>query len=359
MAKHKIFTIHYHPVSHSVFSNERWFDDKEPDWKYLLLFGRVKEYKHRQITLLSRARRPRKYPLTDTEFGARQQTHRTIAKRIKACGPGQRCGCLACPACRRAFARAQYVAFAAAAKDLQKRYSKHTLMMATLVPFMGLSFKENTLEKLDLRSLQKLFIEEVGRVLPTTPFFGVLEISYEEPVRNRSVASNLADPPYYQPHWHIIWCSRLPRERVMRKLRRIFPNSYPQRQTIVQEIYNLEGCLSYCCKTSEKGWRWSTGTARRAKRNRRTIPMVPRREIARWLARYEPADFIASRYLTPRVTKAGFKLAPCGPTYIPPIKPNKDNTPNFFKIRNPWADWLFGTAPELDPTFKKPTPKTK
>src|SRR4051812_6930646 len=46
------------------------------------------------------------------------------------------------------------------------RYPKHTLMVAHLVPFNSLSLNENTLQEFDLLSLQRLFIEEVGRVMP-------------------------------------------------------------------------------------------------------------------------------------------------------------------------------------------------
>jgi len=52
--------ITYDPISESVFNVEHWFGDKPPRWKHLPSAGKAKEYSQRQISLLRRARRPRK-----------------------------------------------------------------------------------------------------------------------------------------------------------------------------------------------------------------------------------------------------------------------------------------------------------
>ena len=164
-------------------------------WKYLSSYKDALAQQRIHCEILESARKPRRFSMSDAEWGQRKCGYRSIAARLRFCCRKQPCGSFACRVCRRAFAQAHYEAFYAAAGEMAAS-NRSPLWFATIIPF-DLKFPAATLHRCSTEQLQAWLLTRFSEAgLWNLRFFGVLELSYEE------VAFGT---PYFQPHWHMIF----------------------------------------------------------------------------------------------------------------------------------------------------------
>src|SRR4051812_39798328 len=192
-------------ITQTVVQNRHWFGESGHIWHSLPPPKRAEKARLRTIELLRAAPEPREYAMS-AQWSSRRDKQEAIATKLEGCAHGRRCGSLACTVCRRAFARAQFVAVEEAANNLLADNPSRRLFAATFVP-NGFHFREKELASLDLHTMQAVFRTEMTRAQPKVPFFGVFEISYEEGIHQK---------PYYQLLWRVIQLAKS-QKRVMGK----------------------------------------------------------------------------------------------------------------------------------------------
>jgi hypothetical protein len=207
-------------LNHAVITSPRWYGQGPFAWRYLdtreEALARRREYR----ALLCGARRPRRFAITKEAWTSLRDVYRGIADRLNGCRRGRRCGSFACPMCRRAFAQAQYAAFLDAGKMLAKHFNETPLLFVTVIPF-EISYPAGQLANCRTDEAQSVLLSRFADAsLGHVPFFGVIEISYEE------IAFGT---PYFQPHWHLVMAAEKP---MIENLRQVFPSPNPRNPAV-------------------------------------------------------------------------------------------------------------------------------
>lgn len=202
--------------------------------------------------------------------------------------------------CRRAFAQAQYAAFRDAGKLLAAHFTETPLLFVTIIPF-EITYPASQLADFRIDELQTVLLSRFAHAdLAHVPFFGVLEISYEE------IAFGI---PYFQPHWHLVMAAE---KTMIESLRRVFTSPNPRNPAVLCEAIYDEGAYRYMSKVVEKGYRWQ-GQPRPTSPVARLIPPPRQREILHWADRTDPMQVITVQGFQILSDGYGLALRPVAP----------------------------------------------
>jgi hypothetical protein len=232
--KRKTKTSHFqnHKKAHfAVLNNEHWFSDSPPDLGKA--FSTKKANKRHKIVVkivqraAKRAAKNGQQPLAEA-LGQ-------LLKKLKSCGPRDRCGSLACPRCARAFQKAKVVALEAIITSVSKERGEEKLVFVTIIP-KRFTYTLDELHKVDVRKANRWF-KDVIKAAGKRTIIGSADLGWEK----------RRGKQYLQLHWHLVMWTKSPKKLRM-KLRGIFETTQKyQRPVDVCETQDL-GFLAYMNK---------------------------------------------------------------------------------------------------------------
>jgi proteasome lid subunit RPN8/RPN11 len=221
-----------HKTAHfAVLNNEHWFSDNLPNLG--AAFSTKKANKRHKIVVkivqraAKRAAKNGQQPLAEA-LGQ-------LLKKLKSCGPRDRCGSLACPRCARAFQKAKVVALEAIITSVSKERGGDELVFVTIIP-KRFTYTPDEFDKVDVRKANRWF-KDVIKAVGKRTIIGSADLGWEK----------RRGKQYLQLHWHLVMWTKSPR-KLGTKLKGVFGKKEKyQRSVDVCEAKNL-GFLAYMNK---------------------------------------------------------------------------------------------------------------